>query len=177
MDLQSQPRTGHTREPDPTQNELKHTTTRKTATHERTPDKPHVHTHTHTSRHIGSPLTTDRLLANNAKPPCHFTTSQGSCEFLCDSTVNSKTQLRCARLCTRARRARRRGSCRQRSSPPLGRTAALPLRRWWPLAGATWACTSPTSRQCPWCCACRPCRASAPGAAADQGLCQAARSC
>ena len=33
----SQPRTGHTREPDPTHNELKHTsTTRKTATHERT---------------------------------------------------------------------------------------------------------------------------------------------
>ena len=29
------PRTGHTREPDPTHNELKHTTTRKTATHER----------------------------------------------------------------------------------------------------------------------------------------------
>ena len=50
--LKSQPRTGHTREPDPTHNELKHTTTRKTATHERTPDKPHVHkgvhTHTHT---------------------------------------------------------------------------------------------------------------------------------
>ena len=44
----SQPRTGHTREPDPTHNELKHTTTRKTASHERTPDKPHVHTHTHT---------------------------------------------------------------------------------------------------------------------------------
>ena len=37
-------RTGH---PDSTHNELKHTTTRKTATHERTPDKPHVHTHTH----------------------------------------------------------------------------------------------------------------------------------
>ena len=37
--LKSQPRTGHTREPDPTHNELKHTTTRKTATHERTPDK------------------------------------------------------------------------------------------------------------------------------------------
>ena len=35
----SQPRTGHTREPDPTRNELKHTTTRKTATHERTPQK------------------------------------------------------------------------------------------------------------------------------------------
>ena len=34
--LKSQPRTGHTREPDPTHNELKHTTTRKTATHERT---------------------------------------------------------------------------------------------------------------------------------------------
>ena len=28
----SQPRTGHTREPDPTHNELKHTITRKTAT-------------------------------------------------------------------------------------------------------------------------------------------------
>ena len=38
------------REPDPTHNELKHTTTRKTETHERTPEKPHVHTHTHTSR-------------------------------------------------------------------------------------------------------------------------------
>ena len=37
--------------PDSTHNELKHTITRKTATHERsTPDKPHVHTHTHTSR-------------------------------------------------------------------------------------------------------------------------------
>ena len=46
----SQQRTGNTREPDPTHNELKHTTTRKTASHERTPDKPHVHTHTHTSR-------------------------------------------------------------------------------------------------------------------------------
>ena len=45
----SQQRTGNTREPDPTHNELKHTTTRKTASHERTPDKPHVHTHTHTS--------------------------------------------------------------------------------------------------------------------------------
>ena len=51
-----QPRTGHTREPDPTHNELKHTTTRKTATHERNPDAPHVHTHTHThtSRHTPS---------------------------------------------------------------------------------------------------------------------------
>ena len=44
----SQPRTGHTREPDPTHNELKHTITRKTATHERNPDTPHVHKHTHT---------------------------------------------------------------------------------------------------------------------------------
>ena len=33
--LKSQPRTGHTREPDPKHNALKHTTTRKTATHER----------------------------------------------------------------------------------------------------------------------------------------------
>ena len=33
--LKSQPRTGHTREPDPTHNELKHTITRKTAAHER----------------------------------------------------------------------------------------------------------------------------------------------
>ena len=31
----SQPRTGHTREPDPTHNDLKHTITRKTAAHER----------------------------------------------------------------------------------------------------------------------------------------------
>jgi hypothetical protein len=46
--FKSQPRTGHTREPDPTHNELKHTTTRKTATHERNPGTPHVHTHTHT---------------------------------------------------------------------------------------------------------------------------------
>ena len=38
----SEPRTGHTRVPDSTHNELKHTTTHKTATHERTPDKPHV---------------------------------------------------------------------------------------------------------------------------------------
>ena len=54
--LKSQPRTGHTREPNPTNNALKHTTTRKTATHERNPDAPHVHTHTHThtSRHITS---------------------------------------------------------------------------------------------------------------------------
>ena len=37
----SQPRTRHTRtrEPDPTHSELKHTTTRKPATHERSPDK------------------------------------------------------------------------------------------------------------------------------------------
>ena len=48
-DHKSQPRTGHTREPDPTHNELKHTITRKTATHERNPDTPaHAHTHTHT---------------------------------------------------------------------------------------------------------------------------------
>ena len=33
-----------TREPDPTHNELKHTITRKTATHERNPDTPHIHT-------------------------------------------------------------------------------------------------------------------------------------
>ena len=47
--IKSQPRTGHTREPDPTHSELKHTITRKTATHERNPDTPaHVHTHTHT---------------------------------------------------------------------------------------------------------------------------------
>ena len=54
--FKSQPRTGHTREPDPTNNALKHTTTRKTATHERNPDAPHVHTHTHThtSRHTPS---------------------------------------------------------------------------------------------------------------------------
>ena len=45
--IKSEPRTGHTRVPDSTHNELKHTTTHKTATHERTPDKPHVHTHTH----------------------------------------------------------------------------------------------------------------------------------
>ena len=30
LPFKSQPRTGHTREPDPTHNELKHTTTRKT---------------------------------------------------------------------------------------------------------------------------------------------------
>ena len=53
--LKSQPRTGHTREPDPTHNELKHTTTRNTATHERNrqpmpptqTDTSVVHTHTH----------------------------------------------------------------------------------------------------------------------------------
>ena len=44
----SQPRTGHTREPDPTHNELKHTTTRKTATHERTPETNLTFTRTHT---------------------------------------------------------------------------------------------------------------------------------
>ena len=37
FDSKSQPRTGHTREHDPTHNELKHTITRKTATHERNP--------------------------------------------------------------------------------------------------------------------------------------------
>ena len=59
------PRTGHTREPDPTHNELKHTTTRKTATHERTPDKPHVHTHTHTSRNG------ERCQSTDATAPYH----------------------------------------------------------------------------------------------------------
>ena len=34
-----------TRELDPKHLELKHKTTRKTATHERTPDRPHAHTH------------------------------------------------------------------------------------------------------------------------------------
>ena len=54
--VKSQPRTGHTREPDPKHNALKHTTTRNTATHERNTDAPHVdtHTHTHTSRHTPS---------------------------------------------------------------------------------------------------------------------------
>ena len=57
ISTKSQPRTGHTREPDPTHNELKLTSTqprRKTSnTHDAlptTPDKPHVHTHTHASR-------------------------------------------------------------------------------------------------------------------------------
>ena len=47
--IKSEPRTGHTRVPDSTHNELRHTSTRKTATHERTSqtNKPHVHTHTH----------------------------------------------------------------------------------------------------------------------------------
>ena len=45
----SQPRTGHTREPDPTHNELKHTITRKTATHERNPDTP-AHVYSERSR-------------------------------------------------------------------------------------------------------------------------------
>ena len=58
--LKSQPRTGHTREPDPKHNALKHTTTRKTATHERgTPrrtqprrtSRRHAHTHTHLPPH------------------------------------------------------------------------------------------------------------------------------
>ena len=58
----SQPRTGHTREPDPTHNELKHTITRKTAAHERnqthltftrthTPLPPHSLSHPHARAH------------------------------------------------------------------------------------------------------------------------------
>jgi hypothetical protein len=48
----SQPRTGHTREPDPKHLEQKHKATHKTATHERTPDRQtsRSHTHTHASR-------------------------------------------------------------------------------------------------------------------------------
>ena len=45
---QERDRYSHARTADPTHNELKHTTTRKTATHERTPEKPQVHTRTHT---------------------------------------------------------------------------------------------------------------------------------
>ena len=50
----SQPRTGHTREPDPTHNELKHTITRKTGKQQHSRTQPRhtsrsqVHTHTHT---------------------------------------------------------------------------------------------------------------------------------
>ena len=58
----------HARTPDPTHNELKHTITRKTATHERNPDTPHVHTHTHTkpSRHTPSaPPTRERTRQGN----------------------------------------------------------------------------------------------------------------
>ena len=68
----SEPRTGHTRVPDSTHNELKHTTTRKTATHERTPDKPHVHTHTHTSRSendANQQTTPPRITATLTQPP------------------------------------------------------------------------------------------------------------
>ena len=64
--------TGRTREPDPTHNELKHTTTRKTATRERTPDKPHVHTHTHTSRtenDAHQQTTPPRITATLTQPP------------------------------------------------------------------------------------------------------------
>ena len=48
----SQPRTGHTREPDPTHLKLRHRTTRRTATHERTHTKQTslTQSHTHTSR-------------------------------------------------------------------------------------------------------------------------------
>ena len=46
----SQPRTGHTREPDPTHLKLRHRTTRGTATHERTHTKQTSFTHTHTPR-------------------------------------------------------------------------------------------------------------------------------
>ena len=51
-DQKSQPRTGHTREPDPTHLKLRHRTTRRTATHERTHTKQTslTHSHTHTSR-------------------------------------------------------------------------------------------------------------------------------
>ena len=76
----SQPRTGHTREPDPTHNELKHTTTRKTATHSpqtnlthpRQTSRSHAQSHTHTSRteHDANQQTTPpRITATLTQPP------------------------------------------------------------------------------------------------------------
>ena len=64
--IKSQPRTGHTREPDPTHNELKHTITRKTAAHER--NQTHLtFTRTHT------PLPPHSLPATE-KAPTHSLT-------------------------------------------------------------------------------------------------------
>ena len=44
--------TGHTREPDPKHLEQKHKTTRKAATHERTPDRQTSRSHTDTHTHL-----------------------------------------------------------------------------------------------------------------------------
>ena len=54
----SQPRTGHTREPDPKHLEQKHKTTHKTATHERTPDRQTSHSlHVHVCAVLGQDST------------------------------------------------------------------------------------------------------------------------
>ena len=71
--LKSQPRTGHTREPDPTHNELKHTTTRKTATH-KTENAPQTNltftrSHTHTSRLTFGAANRSRSIARGRRAP------------------------------------------------------------------------------------------------------------
>ena len=102
----SQPRTGHTREPDSTHNELKHTTTRKTATHERTPDKPHVHTHTHTSRSendANQQTTPPRIAATLPQPPPRASAlARGTIAYIESSIlpIQSVTGCKCARYST-----------------------------------------------------------------------------
>ena len=91
----SQPRTGHTRGPDPTHNELKHTITRKTAAHERnqthltltrthTPLPPHSLSHPHARAHSpGEPSPTrKRWYTASTRHSCSHTasTSKGSKE-------------------------------------------------------------------------------------------------
>ena len=72
FNTKSQTRTGHTREPDPTHNELKHTTTRKTAARERTPQTNLTFTRTHTppeENDANQQTTPPRITATLTQPP------------------------------------------------------------------------------------------------------------
>ena len=85
----SQPRTGHTREPDPTHLKLKHETTRGTPTHESTHQTDLTHTHiTHTHTHTSDTMHQVREVATLAPCTLHSPTHVDTHTYRLYSTWN-----------------------------------------------------------------------------------------
>ena len=118
----SQARTGHTREPDPTHNELKHTTTRKIATHDVTnaPQTNLTFTRAHktsqTENDANQQTTPPRITATLPQPPPRASalasgtiTCASSTDLSASASARRPKQARCLQERVRSRSSRRRG--------------------------------------------------------------------